>query len=361
MRRWLGRLVAIVFVALLYFPCSADTPSGDAATAGAIFKHHRRLQDTENIVHWAEDLLPNHIVSAASGWDDVDDLGEIRDLHDYERFPSVTYPDRETERAIVLGETGGFGVPINGNNWLSMPKPRDPGTPDGRVPERARQGAMAPRNARADEDFFSDIKRPVYSTSALAQHYEHYIDTMWLGQSYGLSGGVYTQFTDMRHEQNGWLTFDRKVSKIPVDKLRQIHERLFQPVPKRVPLIDRRSHWNAANGRPQSAPFDFSDSQPATFTTQFVVASKVRAATLNIEITTSQANVQAFGYLLVYLDGKLIFDDKTRHRKPEHRISCIPLTANQLELLKPGTHELKLEVKPKFPITALDVHLDAVE
>jgi hypothetical protein len=42
----------------------------------------------------------------------------------------------------------------------------------------------------------------------------------------GISGAVYTQTTDVQGEVNGLVTYDRKVIKIPVKKLQQIHQKL---------------------------------------------------------------------------------------------------------------------------------------
>jgi hypothetical protein len=42
----------------------------------------------------------------------------------------------------------------------------------------------------------------------------------------GLCAAVYTQLTDVEDELNGLITYDRKVLKLPVDKIRQINETL---------------------------------------------------------------------------------------------------------------------------------------
>ncbi len=104
----------------------------------------------------------------------------------------------------------------------------------------------------------------------------------------------------------------------------------------------------------------FADMRPAIHHAEFDVSDPVDQASLNIEITTEKPDVHGIGFLLVYLDDQLIFDDKTRHKKPEHRISCIPLTREQVSMLTPGRHELRIKVKPQFPIAQLDVHLDSV-
>ncbi len=43
----------------------------------------------------------------------------------------------------------------------------------------------------------------------------------------GLSAAVYTQTTDVEIETNGIMTYDRKVIKIPADKLKAIHQKLY--------------------------------------------------------------------------------------------------------------------------------------
>jgi len=352
-----------------------------------VFNESWGQHDTENIVKWAKSLLPNHIVSAASGWTDVENLGDIRDIHDYSRFPSVTLPGKELKRAVVLGETGGFGVPVNGHNWLKMPEPRDPGTPNGLVTSRDRNGGMNPVNACADHDFVSDIKRPVYSLQGLAAQYARYIETLHLAQAFDLSGAVYTQLTDMRHEQNGWLTFDRKVSKIPVEQMRRIHQTLYQPVPVRIPLVHRGSIWQTGDGKtvvlpltpkwPVSGPVSAAagkkkkkgrkaDTSMAakvntiTCRKEFEVQQLPQWAVLNI-FMESDTSPNAWDYLRIYLDGELIFDDLSRYKKPEFRVTCVPLLDNQCARLTPGRHQLTFELKSRIPVRSLDITLDALK
>ena len=327
-----------------------------------VFNEAWGQHNTEEVFAWAESRLPGYIVSVASGWDDAQDIGDIRDIHDYERFPSFTVPESEPQRVVVLGETGGFGIPINGNNWEKMPEPRTPDTPEGLVIGKDRQGGMKPVTAAADLDFVSDLKRPVYSTRAAPEHYERYVESLWLGQSFNLSGAVYTQLTDMRHEQNGWLTFDRKVSKIPLDSMRRIHDKLYQSLPRRRDLVDQEVSWFAEDGSTFSAPLSFSKGASRTdYTTSLLVESPVTRAALNIAMESPSPRVQAFGFLRVFIDDQLIFDDKARFRKEEVRMSSIPLTDDQIALLTLGEHVLRIEVRPSFSIQQLQVWLDAIE
>ncbi|MEX0322087.1 MAG: glycoside hydrolase family 2 protein [Puniceicoccaceae bacterium] len=338
-----------------------------------VFNEAWSQHKTEEIVNWIMGLAPDHIVTAASGWDDLNDLGDIRDLHDYSRFPSLTDPKLESSRAVVLGETGGFGINVPEHAWKEMPALRHPENLDGIVPFAERRGGMEPVNPCADNDYTSDIKRPVYTLEGFVDQYSRYIDLIRLEQAFGLSGAVYTQLTDMRHEQNGWLTFDRKLSKIPVEKMKEIHERLYRPVQQRKPILAAGSDWTAANGETIAFPFkpagDTSyvekKGQPKpiqeydTYSVAFRVDDAPDKVALNVFLE-SQHGQDSWSYLKVYLDGTLILDDMSRHKKLENRITCLPLTQEQVDQLTVGEHELKILVANTIPIQSLDLSLDAV-
>lgn len=338
-----------------------------------VFNEAWSQNNTEEIVNWVMARSPDHLVSAASGWHDVNDLGDIRDLHDYSRYPSLTDPKLEPSRAVVLGETGGFGINVPYHAWKEMPPMRHPENLDGIVPFDDRRGGMEPVNPSADNDFTSDIKRPVYSLEGFVDQYSRYVDLLRLEQAFGLSGAVYTQLTDMRHEQNGWLTFDRKVSKIPVEKMAEIHRKLYQPIQSRQPILRRGSDWITSQGGIVQFPLKPVREQPyvetrgkpqkikdyKSYSTAFIVKQAPDKAALNIFLQ-SQHGMDRWSYLKVYLDGTLILDDMSRHKKLENRITSLPLTKEQLQLLQPGEHKLKILVAETIPIQSLDLSLDAV-
>ncbi|MDO7744400.1 MAG: beta-galactosidase, partial [Pedobacter sp.] len=43
----------------------------------------------------------------------------------------------------------------------------------------------------------------------------------------GLSAAVYTQTTDVEGEINGFMTYDRKVMKVPVEQLKSVNSKLY--------------------------------------------------------------------------------------------------------------------------------------
>jgi hypothetical protein len=183
--------------------------------------------DTERLAAWTKSCDPERLVTAASGWVDVQGLGDVRDLHDYSFFPSIPPPGSEKRRVVVLGEFGGFEVGVPGHLWY------------------------AEQQVRPSDGKELDERRPRYRDGK--QWLENY--ARWLkGWRYliglGLSAGVYTQISDVEHELNGWLTYDREVSKIPVVELRRLHKLLYSPPPRSSSLAPaiRSWRWSATAG-----------------------------------------------------------------------------------------------------------------
>ncbi len=140
-------------------------------------------------------LDPSRTVNKASGWLDTGDAGsDIYDIHTYEEVPNAPKPD--TRRAIVLGEFGGIGLPVEGHLWF--PGNRNWGY----------------QTAKDRDDYLQRYRRK-------------YAEVIRQARELGLSAAVYTQSTDVEGEVNGLLTYDREVSKLPVDAYAEIHAPLF--------------------------------------------------------------------------------------------------------------------------------------
>lgn len=65
---------------------------------------------------------------------------------------------------------------------------------------------------------------------------------------YGYQGFVYTQISDIEHECNGWLTYDRRISKLPIDSYREIHQSLSKPIEYK--LLSQDEAWLSKQVRP---------------------------------------------------------------------------------------------------------------
>ncbi|CAL1519779.1 sugar-binding domain-containing protein [Chitinophaga sp. MM2321] len=150
---------------------------------------------TVEIAEWTMKKDPSRLVNTASGGNFYP-VGPIIDLHNY---PEPAMPDPAVfgdKRAIVLGEFGGLGLPVEGHVWQ----------------QKNNWGYQSFKNAN---DLFN--------------RYAGFMDRLESLIKQGLSAAVYTQTTDVEVEINGLMTYDRKVQKMELEKLKQVHQKLYNP------------------------------------------------------------------------------------------------------------------------------------
>lgn len=148
---------------------------------------------TREIVEWTMQLDPSRLVNEASGGNFFGS-GHILDIHHY---PDPQMPAPQVfggKQILVLGEFGGLGLPVDGHTWQ----------------DKNNWGYQSFKNS--DE---------------LLQRYTRLINDLTPLIPLGLSAAVYTQTTDVEVEVNGLMTYDRKLMKMPVEKLRQLHQQLY--------------------------------------------------------------------------------------------------------------------------------------
>ena len=188
--------------------------------------------DTQRIVDLIKELDPTRLVNNASGWTDRG-VGDVHDIHSY---PGPAAPPVEENRAAVLGEFGGLGLPVKGNLWQ----------------EERNWGYIS------------------YKTrEELTDAYVTLIDNLRSLIGGGLSAAVYTQTTDVEIEVNGWMTYDRAMIKMDVKKTAAANKRLYLPPPilkTIVPTSQKQpQNWRYTTSEPaddwQKADFDDSDWQ----------------------------------------------------------------------------------------------------
>ncbi|MFZ5828835.1 MAG: glycoside hydrolase family 2 TIM barrel-domain containing protein [Planctomycetota bacterium] len=162
--------------------------------------------DTERLTKWTKGYDPSRLVTCASGWTDFP-VGDIYDNHDYSYNISPAQGSNFTDRATLCGECGGFNVLIPGHLWHR---------------DQSQQARVMPAGETGRESYDSSEQwEPRYRT---------WLTNLRLMQAGGLNAAVYTQISDVEHECNGWLTYDRKVSKFPADELGRWHRKLYEPI-----------------------------------------------------------------------------------------------------------------------------------
>ncbi|HVW94410.1 MAG TPA: glycoside hydrolase family 2 TIM barrel-domain containing protein [Mucilaginibacter sp.] len=170
-------------------------------TTWVLFNEKWGQYDQERLTNWIKVTDPSRIVNGHSGeYLYVND--QLRspspnayvnaDMTDVHSYPNPMLPIKQSGKAQVCGEFGGIGVAVPGHEWNDL-------TGWGYV-------QLLPKELLAKYTVM--IKR-------LKQLKEE-----------GLSGSIYTQPFDVEGEENGLMTYDRAIVKIPFGKLRELHKEL---------------------------------------------------------------------------------------------------------------------------------------
>jgi hypothetical protein len=142
--------------------------------------------NTMEVGEWAVKRDPSRLINIASGgnfWP----VGNIADEHVY---PDPAYPLEDArfhDLIKVVGEFGGHGWAVKDHIW----------------------------NPKGENWGYNGLPKDI---EEYRQRYQTSIEKLIALKARGISGGVYTQTTDVEGEINGLMTYDRKVMKIqPAD------------------------------------------------------------------------------------------------------------------------------------------------
>ncbi|GAA4912371.1 glycoside hydrolase family 2 protein [Mucilaginibacter defluvii] len=154
--------------------------------------------DVKSITNWTKQYDPSRLVNGNSGFNNNPGYqkaygdpgnGDFVDTHIYVGPYDASVPD--DKRAASLGEFGGIGLFTRGHMWP--------------VENNAYDYAA--------------------TTTALTDRYVLLMQQVTQLMKYkGLSVAIYTQTTDVEHEVNGMLTYDRDVEKMQVNRIKEINE-----------------------------------------------------------------------------------------------------------------------------------------
>ena len=144
---------------------------------------------TVEISEWTKIYDPSRLVNSASGGNYYR-TGDITDVHNYPG-PKMLFFDNE--RVNVLGEYGGIGLAIDGHLWQ----------PD------KNWGYIKFKNSIEATDQYVRLANQLYKM----------IES-------GFSAAIYTQITDVEIEVNGLMTYDRKIVKLDLGRVREINRKI---------------------------------------------------------------------------------------------------------------------------------------
>lgn len=165
-----------------------------AVVAWVPFNENWGAYDVPRITSWTKAFDPTRLVDGNTGYNNAPQYrkaagdpgnGDFDDLHIY--VGPGKPPEPSATRAAALGEYGGVGLLVPGHMW--------PGKHDAYE--------MQP------------------SVDALTKRFvQLQTELIPLIRDKGLGAAVYTQTSDVEHEVNGLLTYDRAVRKVEFDKAR---------------------------------------------------------------------------------------------------------------------------------------------
>jgi|AP95_1055475.scaffolds.fasta_scaffold00817_7 hypothetical protein len=144
---------------------------------------------TVEISEWTKLYDPSRLVNSASGGNYYR-TGDITDIHNYPG-PKMLFFDNE--RVNVLGEYGGIGLAIDGHLWQ----------PD------KNWGYVKFKNSIEATDQYVSLANQLYKMI-----------------EFGFSAAIYTQITDVEIEVNGLMTYDRKIVKLDLGRVREINRKI---------------------------------------------------------------------------------------------------------------------------------------
>jgi ribosomal protein S17E len=310
--------------------------------------------DTERLTAALKAKDPTRLVINASGWHDKK-VGDIRDFHDYTIHPAIALVTKNDERAMVLGEAGGFDLLIPGHLW----------TPDLKT------------ETKLKTNWTIDFKKGVVKSSdELIEKYKILLDDLFQLKKYGLNAVVYTQISDVEDEISGWMTYDRKVSKLPETTFAALHEQFFKPTITGkyiLPLsMNTAQQWNYRFTAPSNdwiknttiadfklgeAPFGIESNNAHKVNTTWNTNSLFLNKEFTLTALPSKLSLVACntGITDVYINGAYVMQfNNFLKNDPEVKISETLLSDKAMKLLKVGVNQLSL--KFNFPSVGKPVY-----
>ena len=175
-----------------------DNYNSPSITTWVPFNENWGAFDVKEITDWVKAYDPSRLVNGNSGFNNNPGYqkaagdpgnGDFVDTHIYIGPNDAAQPDEK--RAASLGEYGGIGLFVRGHMW------------------------PVENNAYG----YEPTKAALTDRYVLLMH-----QVEQLMKYKGLSVAVYTQTTDVEHEVNGLLTYDRAYEKMDVERVKEVNQ-----------------------------------------------------------------------------------------------------------------------------------------
>ena len=272
---------------------------------------------SREITKWTMKYDPTRLVNGISGWQDRG-VGHFIDLHQYPG-PGMEPPSQNEGRAVVLGEFGGYGLPVENHMWNQSKK------------------NWGYRVSETLESYIKDYNEVIYNL-----HGE---------RARGLAAAIYTQTSDVEIEVNGILTYDRKVIKLPIKATKTIHDNLFDDY-KKADFIFRDSEINKMSKKItyQSLPLNWV-LKPKKFKQlklkEFPVPLKIGKAAFSfkefrLDRIPKHLSLKFYGNgdVTIFINGQKVLDKYLRTKRHYDDINL----SDYLHTLKKGINNISFQI-----------------
>lgn len=272
--------------------------------------------ETKRVVEWTKQYDPTRVINGVSGWTDRN-VGDMNDAHQYPG-PAMEPAEQNPGRAVVLGEFGGLGLPMDGHIW--NPKMRNWGY------------------------------RTYHTSDQLITEYTRLMHNLYPMIHRGLAAAIYTQTTDVEGEVNGLITYDRKKVKIDPALLRMLHDPLYdKPVRATTIVADSEVTPQPLLITGKDAVYATAEQMDASAFSPVNGPVKVgkgdnRQAMKTFILTRVPDNLQlrilAHGDTRVYLNGKLVLKKFLQTKRHYDEVNL----SEYSHYLKAGENQIVVEV-----------------
>ncbi|MEM9830911.1 MAG: sugar-binding domain-containing protein [Bacteroidota bacterium] len=301
--------------------------------------------DTERVAKWAKEHDSSRLYDIPSGWMDRG-VGDMIDAHLY---PGPGMEPVEESRASVLGEFGGLGWPVADHLWW----------------DKRNWGYLTYQDQATLEQEFSNLMLELQGLIG-----------------WGLSAAVYTQTTDVEGEVNGLMTYDREITKIEPEALKEMILPLYQPWwNKRMIVNDSEQNpheWRVSFEQPDgewknsdyddfswdchSGPFS-ADKNPFLPQTTLWDGDKLFARqSFHLDQVPDQLFIKYYiskAEMKVFVNGQLVTELESRGGRKRHYTHN--LLSDSQQYLKQGKNMIAVEVTRETTSGAFDMGLYTTE
>ena len=182
--------------------------SAPSIVTGVPFNENWGAFEVTDITDWIGKYDPSRLVNGNSGYNYAPGYrkaygdpgnGDFVDLHNYGPINEHHTPAPEDRRVASIGEFGGKGLFVRGHMWP------------------VRNNAY---EILVNKDILSDTYVQLINEVEQLMVYR------------GVRVAIYTKTTDVEHEINGLVTYDRRVEKMDFNKVKAINEAMLETARK---------------------------------------------------------------------------------------------------------------------------------